>query len=146
MELSDELSKANKRRVKNLRAVAARYELQNDLAAALGWTPSYLSQVIGPSPRRAISERTARQIEAKLKLAPGYLDSEGPPPEVRDAVSADLLDDVMLKVDSALNSAGWKLPEEKYRALVSHLYKAAAKRGAAQVEREEVETLLRLVR
>jgi methenyltetrahydromethanopterin cyclohydrolase len=49
-------------------------------------------------------------------------------------------------VDTATEVAGWKLSDEKYRALISHLYRALSKRGATQVDREEVDTLLRLVR
>ncbi len=146
MNTEEVLSKKNRQRVMNLRAVAARYEQQSDLAKALDWTPSYLSQLIGPNPSRPITERTARSIEQTLKLAPGLLDGEGAPPEVQGAVSADLLDDVMIKVDTALDMAGWKLSDEKYRHLVSHLYKTASKRGDIQVSREEVDTLLRLVR
>jgi uncharacterized membrane protein len=146
MESDEVMSKTNQRRIRNLRAVAARYEQQNDVAKILGWTPSYLSQLIGPNPTRPVSEKTARSIEAKLKLATGLLDSEAPPPELRGAVSADLLDNVMVAVDTAMEIAGWKLSDEKYRALVSHLYKAHIKRGATQVDREEVDTLLRLVR
>ncbi len=137
---------AVRKRLQNLRAVAARYEQQNDLAKALEWTPSYLSQLIGPNPSRHITERTARWIEAKLKIATGTLDSEGPPSNHREAISGDLLDSVMVAVDTAMEVAGWKLSDEKYRALVSHLYKAAVKRGDTQVDRGEVDTLLRLVR
>jgi DNA-binding transcriptional regulator YdaS (Cro superfamily) len=145
---SDDLvmSKTNQRRIRNLRAVCARYEQQNDVVKLLGWTPSYLSQLIGPNPTRPVSEKTARGIEAKLKLATGVLESEAPPPELRGAVSADLLDNVMVAVDTAMEVAGWKLSDEKYRALVSHLYKAHSKRGATQVDRDEVDALLRLVR
>ena len=147
MDTSDEvMGKTNQRRIRNLRAVCARYEQQNDVSRILSWTPSYLSQLIGPNPTRPISEKTARSIEAKLKLATGLLDAEGPPPELRGAVSADLLDNVMVAVDTAMELAGWKLADEKYRALVSHLYKAHSKRGDTVVDREEVQTLLRLVR
>ena len=146
MEPTDLLSKTNKRRVANLRAVAARYEYQDDLARDLGWTASYLSQLIGPNPSRAVSERTARSVEQKLKLEPGYLDSEGPAPEVAAAVSGDLLDSVMLTVDSALRALGWKLTEEKYRKLIRHLYTEHAKRGAVTVDRTEVDALLQLMR
>lgn len=140
------MEEISKRRVRNLRAVAARYEQQGELATALGWTASYLSQLIGPSPSRPITEKTARAIERTLKLRAGLLDGEGPPPEVRDAVSADLLDNVMVAVDTAISLAGWKPSEEKYRHLVSHLYKAAVKRGDVKVDRDEVDTLLRLIR
>ena len=47
-----------------------------NLGAALGYTSgSFLSQLIGDPPRRKLTEVTARDIEAKLELAPGWLDT-----------------------------------------------------------------------
>jgi transcriptional regulator with XRE-family HTH domain len=146
--------KMQKRRIQNMRTLAARYETQADLAKALGWTPSYLSQLVGPNPSRTLTDRSARWIEAELKLPSGVLDQEVSPMQTlqslhtgkTEVVSADLLDNVMVAVDTAMELAGWKLSDEKYRALISHLYKAAIKRGATQVDRDEVDTLLRLVR
>ncbi len=142
---SDLLSKTNKQRIANLRALAARYEQMADLAKDLDWSPSYLSQLIGPKPSRAISERTARQVELKLGLDQGVLDRELST-VTESAVAADLIDTVMLTVDSALRTAEMKLPEEKYRALVSHLYRTAIRRKEAAIPREEVDSLIRLIR
>lgn len=45
------------------------------LAARLGFSVSYLSQLIGETAvQRPITEKTARKIEAALKLVPGWLD------------------------------------------------------------------------
>lgn len=146
MESDDLLSKTNERRMRNLRAVIASYEQQTHLATELGWTPSYLSQLVGPNPTRPISEKTARHVEQKLELENGFLDSQPQPPNLKPATSGDLLENVMLTVDSCQSAAGWKLSPEKYRALISHLHKAASKHGNSKVDPDEVDALLRLVR
>lgn len=138
---SELLGDTNKRRVQNLRTLAARYEKQADLATAIGWTDSYLSQLIGPNPSRAVSERTARMIERKIGLPDRVLGEE---PRTPAAGSGEMLDAVMLAIDTALRAGNVKLPEQKYRALVTHVYKAALRRGDAHVDREELESLLRL--
>jgi hypothetical protein len=44
------------------------------LAFHLGVSPQYISQLIGPSPVRTISETNARDFERRLKVASGWLD------------------------------------------------------------------------
>jgi hypothetical protein len=52
-----------------------RFKTQTDLASALNLTDgSYLSQMVGPKPRRRFTEVIARKWEYKLKLATGALD------------------------------------------------------------------------
>lgn len=59
----------------NLRLLAERYDGPSQLAAKLDLRhPSYLSQLIGPNPKRNVSERTARAYEEKLGLSAGWLD------------------------------------------------------------------------
>lgn len=54
-----------------------RFTSQNELAAALSlYDGSYISQMIGPKPRRRFTETIARRFEYKLKLAAGWLDVE----------------------------------------------------------------------
>lgn len=61
-------------RRENLRLLAAKYEGQHTLADKLDITRSYLSQLIGKTPTKNISEATARGFEAKLALQAGFLD------------------------------------------------------------------------
>jgi hypothetical protein len=64
----------------NLRALIGegkRFALAADLATALKFTPTYLSQLIGPKPRRRITETSARNFEKKLRLEQGSLDVAG---------------------------------------------------------------------
>jgi hypothetical protein len=146
MEHVDLLSPMNKKRMANLRALAARYDQQADLAAALGITPSYLSQLIGPRPSRGISERTARTFERKLSLVYGILDGDPPEAPSLNTTSGDALDSVMLQVDNALRAGGLRLSEDKYRALVAHCYRAAVRSGNSNVDATELQGLLKLIK
>lgn len=61
----------------NLRALVGpgkRFATQADLSSALGFTDSYLSQMLGPHPIRRVTEPTARKFEYKLGLRTGSLD------------------------------------------------------------------------
>lgn len=68
-------------RKNNLRALvgpASRFESQQELAAALGKSPAYLSQMIGKKPIRNITEASAREFEQKLDLPAQALDVAEP--------------------------------------------------------------------
>jgi hypothetical protein len=60
--------------LKKLVGEGCRFAEQTELADALGVTDSYLSQMIGPNPRKPITEVTARKFEYKLRLPTGALD------------------------------------------------------------------------
>ncbi len=91
-KLDDVLSKANKRRVDNLRDVLKRYKSQGvsqkEVAEKkLRCTSSYVSQMVGQHPTRALSERTAREIEKKLGLEEEWLDKDHPAQTVAPSVT-----------------------------------------------------------
>lgn len=65
----------NRRRNKLKDVLRKRFDSQQELALALGLTPSYLSQIIGKNPIRQMTEDTARSFEQKLKLPAGFLDT-----------------------------------------------------------------------
>ncbi len=147
------------RRLANVRTMAARYDTQVDLAVALGLTKSGLNQLIGPNPIRPISERMARKFEKRMRLAPGTLDGEPvkpsgapgapsytatPSPALEPMQEVQILDTVMRAADDAKKRVGLILTDEKYRALVSVLYRSAARSGG-QVDPAEVDNLVRLM-
>ncbi len=147
------------RRLANVRTLAARYDTQVDLAVALGLTKSGLNQLIGPNPIRPISERMARRFEKRLRLAPDTLDTEPVKPSGAPGAPAhqptpysplepmhevQILDTVMRAADDAKKRVGLILTDEKYRALVSILFKSAARSGG-QVDAAEVDNLVRLM-
>lgn len=68
------LSRLIENRRANLRRLASQYGTLT-LAERLGYkSGSFLSQMIGPNPKRVITERTARVIEHELGMRPGTLD------------------------------------------------------------------------
>lgn len=65
----------NEVRMRNLRAVVTTMGGVSKVAKSLGYVnPSFISQMIGPSPTRAITEKTARKFERDLGLTKGALD------------------------------------------------------------------------
>lgn len=75
----------------NLRRVTNEWGGPTSLAKKLGHSNgSYLAQLIGPNPTRMISEKTAREIEARLTLPTGWLDREQSGiPQIDDEALAD---------------------------------------------------------
>ena len=68
------LSQIASTRRANLRRLADEHGA-TALATKLGWqSVSFLTQMIGPNPCRTVTERTARVIEHRLGLEPGWLD------------------------------------------------------------------------
>lgn len=74
------LRSLHKVRCANLLALVGdgkRFGSQNELATALGLSDaSYISQMVGPNPRRRFTEAAARRFEYRLKLDVGALDVE----------------------------------------------------------------------
>lgn len=145
---SDLLSTINKHRVQNLRALAAQFKPFKEMATKIGWTDSYLHQLFGPNPIRPVTERTARHIERKLGLREGALDQESAVAlEVATNALADPLESLMTTIDRELRASDMlPLRDEKYRALVTHLFRFSSKGGEVPVDVEEVRSLLRLLR
>lgn len=154
-----EMIEVERRRLANVRTLAMRYDTQTDCAVALGMTKSGLSQLIGPTPIRGITERMARKFETRLRLAPGTLDQDpksltGIPdtpsyaaarvPKLDAAHDTQVLDKVMREVDAAIFRLGAALPNEKYRPLVTHLY-GSAMRSGGHVDAFDVENVVRLI-
>jgi hypothetical protein len=75
----DPLQRIKLTRRSNLRFLLSQYGSLEKLGKALGYANgSYVSQLIGRKPIRAISETTARRFEAKLNLPLGWLDAASP--------------------------------------------------------------------
>lgn len=142
MNVGELLEEKHALRVKNLlQWCAEHYEEQKDLAEAIGWTPSYLSQL--KTRRRNISEKLARDvIEPKLRMPSGYLDQD---PDSRPSTKeVDLVEAVMLAVDRAKRELGITLTEEKNRLVVTHVFRQATRLGQNAVNLADVKALVRL--
>jgi hypothetical protein len=82
------------------------------LAKALGYAnASFLVQMAGPSPTRAVSERTARLIERKAGLPDGWLDQD-------IGKSARMPISVLRDVTGASERLGLALPQTKLADIV----------------------------
>lgn len=58
----------------NLRELVRRYGTQAALAERIGTSPAYISQLLSTRVRANVGHAMARQIEALLALAPGWMD------------------------------------------------------------------------
>lgn len=59
----------------NLLLLVDQHHGRKQLGMALGYSNgSYISQLLGTPPKRPLTETTARNIETKLKLSPGWMD------------------------------------------------------------------------
>jgi hypothetical protein len=70
------LETLRKTRIRNLRRLREQYNHSwAELARALGQSSSFLIAIAGPNPRRNIGEKLARDLEGKLGLKSGWLDT-----------------------------------------------------------------------
>lgn len=107
-------------RRENMRALIKTWGGPTSLAKKLGHAnASFLAQLAGPNPSRDISEKVAREIEHKLGLPPGALDSD-----VRQNAVVDdqLLEECVRAVAAAIRDRGLKATPDRYSNLVGLLY------------------------
>lgn len=85
----------------NLRSLISQWGGPTSLSKKLGHSNgSYIAQLAGPNPSREVSEKVAREIEAKLQLPIGWLDQEQSGlPRVDDDVLADCVRAVAAALD-----------------------------------------------
>jgi DNA-binding transcriptional regulator YdaS (Cro superfamily) len=117
-------------RKKNFKALVAQWEGPTNLAKKLGYTgPSYVSQMV--SGNRPITEKTARQIEAKLDLAIGWLDTAHTGPQAARPAILDTTDlaRIISLLTTALEEARVKMQPAKFAELVAMVYEDAQERG-----------------
>lgn len=105
----------------NLRTLLHQWGGPTSLAKKLGHSNgSYVAQLVGPNPSREISEKVARDMEAKLGLPVGWLDQEhtGSPRQVDDAT----LSACVRAVAAAIRDAGLNPNPDVYANLVGLAY------------------------
>lgn len=104
----------------NLRALLRQWGGPTSLAKKLGHSNgSYIAQLVGPNPSREISEKVAREIEAKLRLPIAWLDLEH-----SETVKLDdqVLGDCVRAVAAAIRDAGIKPDPDRYAILTGLVY------------------------
>lgn len=116
-------------RVHNLRALMEQWGGPTSLATKLGHANgSYLSQMAGPNPSRAVSEKVARKAEEILSLPLGWLDTQhtGLPKEV----DTNLLIDTIDITKTITEKMGLKLSRDKFTQIVNLVYERAVETGS----------------
>lgn len=126
----------------NLRALASQWGGPTSLSRKLNHSNgSYLAQLIGPNPSRQISEKVAREVEAKLGLPTGWMDQEnGQAPKLDD----DMLGDCVRAVGGVLRDAGLKTSPDQYATLVELAY--GQWRLSGRLDEQFITKLTRLLR
>lgn len=125
----------------------------NALAKDLGYRQSsFLSQMAGPNPTRAITEKTARAFEVSLGLGSGYfdkpLDSPDTPAAEPPMSTTDMLAMVLAatrKVGNICEAEKVDLPPSKFASLLQLVLKDAADHGGA-VRENHVKDVLELLK
>lgn len=105
----------------NLRRLIGQWGGPTSLSKKLGHANgSYIAQLAGPRPSREVSEKVAREIEAKLKLPMGWMDQDHPAggPHLDD----EALTEVVRAVATVLRDAGLRPAPEAYATLVQLTY------------------------
>lgn len=112
----------------NLRSLIGQWGGPTSLSKKLGHANgSYLAQLAGPRPSRDVSEKVAREIEAKLKLPLGWLDQDHP--AGAQQLDDEALNDVVRAVATVLRDAGLRPDPETYATLVQLTYDRAKLTG-----------------
>lgn len=127
----------------NLRKLLHEWGGPTSMAKKLGHTNgSYLAQLAGPRPSREISEKVAREIEAKLSLPANWLDSEhdGAPRQLDD----ETLGACVRAVAAAVRDAKVQPSPDTYADLVALVYEHTKLKG--KVEEAFVNKLVRLIK
>lgn len=129
-------------RRENLRKLQTEWGGPTSLAKKLGHANgSYVAQLIGPHPSREISEKVAREIESRLNLPTGWLDSEHD--AVVRQVDDELLGMCVRAVAAAVRDAGLRPDPDAYATLVGLAYEHTKLTG--RVEETYVQRLVRLI-
>ncbi len=89
-------------------------------------SPSTLSQVFGPNPTRAPSEKMMRRIEDVLKLPSGSTDKAAEP---APAVGADAVAEVIRLIGEIAEREGITLPPRRFADLVALAYTDTVEHG-----------------
>lgn len=130
-------------RRENLRSLMQTWGGPTSLAKKLGHTNgSYLAQLAGPHPSREISEKVAREMEAKLGLPLGWLDAEhnGNPRQLDDAA----LGECVRAVAAALRDAGHRATPDQMADLASLAYEHTKLTG--RIDEPFIQRLVRLTK
>ena len=127
----------------NLRRLIAQWGGPTSLAKKLGHANgSYIAQLAGPHPTRDVSEKVAREIEHRLGIPDGWMDSRHKAPPGQPNTS--LLIDVVATVRDLSDAEGVKVPRDKLEEIIALVYEAAVERN--NIDHHLARRLIKLVR
>lgn len=131
----------------NLRAVVARMGGGTKVAATLGYrSASFLSQMVGPKPSREITEKSAREFEAKLGLPEGDLDREtAAPASEAEVIDTSVLVDVIRMLGGVLEAEHVTLAPGRFADVAALAVEDAVTHGGKPRE-SHIKSLVRLVK
>lgn len=105
----------------NLRSLIGQWGGPTSLAKKLGHANgSYIAQLAGPRPSRDISERTAREIESRLRLPVGWMDQDHPAGGTH--LNDEALADVVRAVATEIRDVDLRLTPSQYATIVQLVY------------------------
>jgi len=127
----------------NLRRLIRQWGGPASLSRKLGHSNgSYLAQLAGPRPTRDVSEKGAREIEAKLGLPMGWMDTEHG--EEAGAISDAALADCVRAVATVNRDMGLRPSPEVFATLTQLAYDRLKLTG--RVDEQFIKTLVGLVK
>jgi hypothetical protein len=130
-------------RLENLRHLIRQWDGPGNLARKLGHAnASFVVQLAGPNPRRRISEKVARDIEACLKLSAGWMDE--PHKDAPLQIDDTFLRECVRMVSQCVRDAHLTLDPDVVANLTSLSYEHA--RAVGSIDRVFVESLLELIK
>jgi hypothetical protein len=110
------------------------------LATQLGYANgSYIAQVAGPNPHKPITEKVAREWEAKLGIPAGWLDRQ---PDWDREFAERLLELVALIAEQAA-AAGVKLTQRQMTRMAQLVHEHGRKAG--RIDRDYIARLIELL-
>lgn len=105
----------------NLRSLIGQWGGPTSLAKKLGHANgSYIAQLAGPRPSRDVSERTAREIESRLRLPVGWMDQDHPSGGTH--LNDEALADVVRAVATEIRDVDLRLTPSQYATIVQLVY------------------------
>jgi hypothetical protein len=126
----------------NLRELMKVWGGPTSLAKKLGHSNgSYLAQLAGPNPSREISEKVAREIEATLGLALGWMDSEH---SGNTRIDDEALAECVRATTTAVREVKLKLKPDVFGTLVGLVYDHY--RLVGRIDEPYIAKLVRLLR
>lgn len=134
-------------RLANLKSLIVQWGGPTSLAKKLEFSgPSFLSQMVGGI--RPLTEKTARKIEQKLGLAPGWMDQDHD--TSGNTVRAAAIDDSLITktvslVGAKLQESNIQVRPDKFAELVSLAYGEACRSGG-NLDENFVGRLVQLMR